>query len=370
MQNGNYMKKICWITPNYFLDTDVYIMRYLPDYFDVKWIITKKVGEPLDFQSLIADIERKQNVSVEVFDLDGKRYGIKGLLYELSLARKIKSADIIYRPIGMPFAFPIMALFGLRKKIIVPIHNVRTPKGGSWYYVNKIGTWLTIHGFDKFITFSSSQRNLLASLNKKANVLYAPFMLKDYGKATSVRKCDLITFLCFGNIRRYKRIDIMIQAAQRAYEKTSIKFRVIIAGKCDDWGDYQKIIRYPELFDLRIHRVEDKDIPNLFEETDYFVTPYQDIAQSGSLIVGLNYNKPIIASRLESFEEFVEHGKTGFLMRPANLDDLSEILVQVLQSHDKIYDEMKENQRKMIADKFEDGVIVEKYVNYINNIVL
>ena len=85
------MNKLCWITPNYFLDTDVYIMRYLPDYFDVKWIITKKVGEPLDFQSLIADIERKQNVSVEVFELDGKRYGIKGLLYELLLARKIKT---------------------------------------------------------------------------------------------------------------------------------------------------------------------------------------------------------------------------------------------------------------------------------------
>ena len=29
----------------------------------------------------------------------------------------------------MPFAFPIMALFGLRKKIIVPIHNVEKELG-------------------------------------------------------------------------------------------------------------------------------------------------------------------------------------------------------------------------------------------------
>ena len=361
---------LCWITPNYFLDTDVYIMRYLSDIYKIKWIITKKFGETLDYKKIIDEIGQKPNVEVEIAELNGRRYSLKGLLYEWRLQREAKNADLIYQPVGLPYSLPLTILSRHGRNSIVPVHNVRTPKGGSRYLINKISTWLTIHLFRNFITFSQSQQQLLRSLNKRANVLYAPFMLKDYGKASIKRTNSLISFLCFGNIRRYKRIDVLIEAAQKAYELTNCPFHVIIAGRCDDWGDYQKIIRYPELFDLRIHRVEDKDIPNLFEESDYFVTPYQDIAQSGSLIVGLNYNKPIIASRLESFEEFVEHGQTGFLMRPANLDDLSEILVHVLQSHNQIYDELKENQRKMIADKFEDGVIVEKYVNYINNIAL
>ena len=359
---------ICWITPNYFLDTDIYVMRYLSDIFIIKWIITKKRGESFDYHNLIREIEHKTNVVVEIAELDGRRYSVKGLLYEWRLQREAKNADIIYQPVGLPYSLPLTLLFGHRSNSIIPLHNVRTPRGGSRYLINKVSTWLTIHLFRNFITFSQSQQVLLQTLNKQANVLYAPFMLKDFGRASVKRSNSKITFLCFGNIRRYKRIDVLIEAAQKAYELTNRPFRVIIAGRCDNWGDYQKKIKYSELFDIRIQRIKDNDIPNLFEECDYFVTPYQDIAQSGSLIVGINYNKPIIASRLEAFEEYVEDGESGFLIRPANLEDLTKVMIQILKEHHNIYEKLKAGQKKMISEKFDDKIIVSKYVDFISGI--
>ena len=368
MMNMKDLKRICWVTPNYFLDTDIYVMKYLPEYFFVNWIITKKKEERLDYNCLIDEIGKKDNITIEIYELGGKRYGIKGLIYDLKLMIKLRNADVVYLPSTLPFTLPFMIMFLKRRRLIVPIHNVRTPKGGSHYYINKIGTAISTNYFRNYVTFSQSQHDLLLSINPKADVLYAPFMLKDYGEASIKRLNNLITFLCFGNIRRYKRIDVLIEAAQKAFEITSAKFRVIIAGKCDNWEDYQKLIKYPGLFDLRIRRVNDDDIPNLFEECDYFVTPYQDIAQSGSLIVGINYNKPIIASRLEAFEEYVEDGKSGFLIRPANLEDLTKVIVQILKEHHHIYKKLKDGQKKMISEKFDDEIIISKYVEFVSNI--
>ena len=363
-------KSICWVTPDYFLDTDAYIMRYLPDYFHIHWIITKKKDSQLSYSWLIEEINKKSSVRIEIYELDGKSYGLKGLRYFIKLQEKTRYADIVYRPSGFLYTLPLMILFGNKRNTIVPIHNVRTPKGGSWYFINKIYTGIAVRYFKNYVTFSQSQQHLLLSLNQTANVLYAPFMLKDYGKATIKRKNNLVTFLSFGNIRRYKRIDVLIEAAQHVFEETSINFRVIIAGSCPNWKEYQQLIKYPELFDTRIGRVMDEDIPNLFEESDYFVTPYQDIAQSGSLIVGINYNKPIIASKLEAFEEYVEDGKNGYLIKPADTDDLVRVMTYIVTHHQTTYPKLKENQRRMIAAKFDDKVIIRKYVDFLSEINL
>lgn len=365
----NKMKTVCWITPSYFLDTDIYVMRYLPSFYNINWIITKRKGDQLDYLSLIDEIGKKGNINIEICEWYGKISSLRNLLFSYRLQKKANNADLIYQPSSFPYTLPLVMAFGNRKKIVVPVHNVHTPKGGSRYYINIIYSQLTLKYFRNFVTFSKSQYNLLKNIRKSANVLCTSFMLKDFGKCTRERENDLITFLSWGNIRRYKRIDVLIDAAQMVFEKTKLRFRVIIAGSCNEWYVYQSRIKYPDLFDLRIKRVDDSEIPNLFEECDYFVTPYQDIAQSGSLIVALNYNKPIIASKLEAFEDYVEDGVNGFLIQPANIGDLVNVMESVLRKHQSIYKVLQDKQRKMIAEKFDDKIVVDGYVKYINNLI-
>ena len=147
-KNAMINKSICWVTPDYFLDTDAYVMRYLPDYFHIHWIITKKKESQLSYSWLIDEINKKSNIRIEIYELDGKSYGLKGLRYFLKLQEKTKYADIVYRPSGFLYTLPLMILLGNKRNTIVPIHNVRTPKGGSWYFVNKIYTGVAVKYFN------------------------------------------------------------------------------------------------------------------------------------------------------------------------------------------------------------------------------
>lgn len=362
------MRTIAWVTPMSFLDTDIYLMPYLQEYFYVEWYITKPASRKLEYKERVEQIRKLPNINIKIVDFYST-IGLSAFLQEFRLLKSVRNADLVYKPSSWPYALPLMALLLRRKGTIVPVHNVHTPKGARMYYLAKLFTEISVRYFKNFITFSKSQKELLEDVNCHANILQASFFLKDYGRPTTRRESEILTFLNFGNIMRYKRIDVLIEAAQKAYKMTQKKFRVIIAGHCKNWDDYQKKIEYPELFDIRIGRVEDKEIPNLFEESDYFVAPYQDIAQSGSLIVAINYNKPIIASDLEAFRDYVTDNVDGYLIKPADIESLANCMISIINNGNAQYAKLVESQKKMIESKFKDEVISSKYVHFLNSLL-
>lgn len=311
----------------------------------IDWYILKHEGEVTDFDDKITEL-RKKHSSIYVVSLSKKSYSLKRFFQYVKLFRSVKKTNNAYylEMFGMPFFVPIARVMLGEKKSIMAIHNAHVPKGGSKYRIAKIYRDITVRMYSKFQTFSKSQREYLKNMQPKAKVQFIPFALKDYGESKLVLpEKDYPIFMNFGNIRPYKCIDVLIEAAQEAYEETKKSFKVIIAGQCDDWEKFDSLIRYPELFDLRIERVENDDIPDLFAEADFFVAPYQDIAQSGSSIVAINYGLPIIASKLEAFEEYIIDGKNGFLIAPADKQDLKKVLIYVLNNYEKVYPQLKHN---------------------------
>ena len=222
--------------------------------------------------------------------------------------------------------------------------------------------------FTNIQVFSLSQLSVLNGKYKNKNVLYAPLALKDFGES-SLKPEDIITFLSFGIIKDYKRIDVLINAAQKAYEETRKTFLVKIYGNCTDWEKYQKIIKYDFLFNLKIESIPNENIPDLFMSSHYFVLPYQDIAQSGALTVALNYNLPVIVSELPAFKEFVADKETGFFMKTADAESLKEIIIHILENHATIYSSLKKNQQKFVEENLSLESIVEKYKKYINQLI-
>jgi len=360
-------KKLIWITFNAFLDTDIYVVKELAKYYSIKWYIIRSENDKFEYLDSINEIKKTQDIEIEL-KVCGKRLrSFKSLFCYLKLLKREKESVIFTSMAGAPYFIPVLALKVNPQKTIIAIHNVHVPKGGSNYYFFKLYNKLTISKFHNFVTYSKSQyQDLCEITNNKKNVLYVPFILKDYGKATNKRNNKEITFLNFGNIREYKRIDILIEASQKVYEETKKKFKVIIAGKCDNWEKYQKLIKYNFLFDLRIKRIENEDIPNLFNETDFFVAPYQDIAQSGSSIVALNYSKPTIASKLKAFEEYIIDNKTGYLIKPADVDSLANIMKKIINSNLKDYDKMVKELEKNRDLIFSTKAITETYRRYID----
>ena len=199
------------------------------------------------------------------------------------------------------------------------------------------------------------------------NILYAPLALKDFG-SSSKPKNDILTFLFFGYIREYKRVDVLIQAAQKVYETTKIKFKVCIAGSCSNWNLYNNLIHYPELFDLRIYNIPNEEIPDLFTSAHYFVMPYQGIAQSGAMSVALHYNIPIIASDLPAFHEFMIHNETGYFTKIEDIDRLANIMERIVTGQTLNYDILCKNEAQLTYKILSIKAITEKYKKYIDSI--
>lgn len=363
------MKRIAWITPFYFVETDIYIIPLLLQEFHIDWYIFVTNNEKLQYQARIDSLQKEINISVNIEYIQGRQRSLSTLTGLYKLLKRIKSTrpDITYTAMsGYPYFTPLVYLLLGNKNTVIAAHNVTTPKGAKNYYLAQLYAHFTLSTFKNFQTFSANQHKTLNEKYPHKNVFHAPFILKDYGTATN-KPGDLITFLSFGYIRDYKRIDVLIQAAEKTYEELKRPFIVKIAGKCDDWHKYQSLIKTPELFDLRIESIPNEDIPKLFESCHYFATPYQDIAQSGSLIVGINYEKPIIASRLESFCEYIQEGRNGFIMQPASVEDLSRIMKYIITNHDHIYPALC-LEMKNLKKEFDEKHTAEKYTRFFQQL--
>ncbi len=365
------MKRIAWITPSYFVETDIYIIPLLLKNFHIDWYIFVTNNETLQYQELIEQLKRCENLTISIEYINGRQRSISTLNRLHRLLKDIKSTqpDIVYTAMsGYPYFTPLVYLILGKQKTVIAAHNVTTPQGVKNYRLAQLYAHFTLSAFKNFHTFSQNQYKILNEKYKRKNVFHAPFILKDYGKSHA-QPGKLITFLSFGYIRNYKRIDVLIQAAESVHAELNIPFKVKIAGKCDDWSKYQSLIRTPELFDLQIRSIANEEIPQLFGESHYFVTPYQDIAQSGSLIVGINYEKPIISSDLDSFREYIHDGENGFLMQPASVEDLARIMKHLIINHDNIYNDLKDGMSKTKAE-FDADNTANKYTQFFNQYVL
>lgn len=328
-------KRIAWISPSAVISTDRFVVPELSKEYDVDWFIIAWKDESVDFEKELESLREKKQIRYFIKRQYIRNVDPRIVLWWMSFLRELKSKkyDLIYQVmLGAPYYMPLFYHYMKHQKILIAIHNVIVPKGGTHYKLNKWYGHYTIHHFDYFHTFSKSQMEELLRVDSSKKCDYSPFAIMDYGTSKKNDDVHEITFLNFGLIRDYKRVDVLIAAAQQVRENTDYRFRVIIAGNCDNWDKYERMIKYPEIFDLRIRRIEDDEVPELFSEADYFVAPYQDIAQSGSIVIAINYDVPTIASRLPAFGEYIIDGETGFLVNPADKNDLARVMCDILSN--------------------------------------
>lgn len=364
---NNERKRIGWISAECFVETDIYVVPMLARYYEVDWFIIYKDKVPFDKE--IQKLKETEDLTIHTCQNANRLRSPKTFSFMFGLVNQVAGLhpDIVYSSESTPqILLPLLSKIG-RGKVVLAAHNVKTPKGGSAYWYNRLKMGFMLNAFRNFHTLSMDQHDLLLKLHPGKNVLYTPFVLKNYGEPTNMLNQE-ITFLNFGNIRQYKRIDLLIQAAEQAYDETGIRFKVVLAGSCSNWEEYQRLIKHPELFNLTIRRIDDDEIPNLFGQSHYFVMPYQDIAQSGSMMVAVNYGKPVICSDMPSFKEVIEDGKTGFFFPQKNLQALKNVLVKVLKEHDTIYPQLCANVREL-HKQFDAETIVKRYRDYFNDII-
>jgi D-inositol-3-phosphate glycosyltransferase len=146
------------------------------------------------------------------------------------------------------------------------------------------------------------------------------------------------TILFFGGIQPYKGLEYLVAAFQ-ALASEDGRYRLLIVGaptqSMEYWkGVQESIAGHPTRAKViqKIEYVPDDETELYFKAADVAAMPYTDIFQSGVLVLSYGFGLPVIASDVGSLRQDVVEGKTGFLCRPRDPDDLRRAIGTYFES--------------------------------------
>jgi glycosyltransferase involved in cell wall biosynthesis len=146
-------------------------------------------------------------------------------------------------------------------------------------------------------------------------------------------------FLALGVLAPYKGLDILLEAWADFIR--SIRSRplplLVVAGNgpaterqfLEDLAGRLGLSQ--ETLRLAFRYIPASQIPLYQHAADVLLYPYRDITTSGALLTGLNYCKPIIASQLAPFRDYLFAGKNAILVQPGDRGELAQALQTAME---------------------------------------
>ena len=81
--------------------------------------------------------------------------------------------------------------------------------------------------------------------------------------------------------------------------------------------------------------VPNEDVAKYYQAADVVILPYRSATQSGILNVAYGFNKPVIVTDVGGLAEFVDEGRTGFVVKPNSPAAFAEGINKFLNARDK-----------------------------------
>ena len=162
-------------------------------------------------------------------------------------------------------------------------------------------------------------------------------------------------------IRKYKGLDVFLNALNKLEKNVSDKINILIVGECyESYEKYKKICQNSNISIKWFNEyIPDDKISIYFSASDYVVLPYRSASQSGIIPMAYHYNLPVIISDLYSLKKNVINNKTGLVFENENYNQLSEIISDITMnkiSNDYNYIEEYKN-------NFTTTIFVEKLIS-------
>jgi glycosyltransferase involved in cell wall biosynthesis len=136
--------------------------------------------------------------------------------------------------------------------------------------------------------------------------------------------------LCFGLMRPYKGIEVLIEAFASAPEDAVL----LVVGRAmmplDPLNRRARELGISERVRLVPRFVSDPEIPAYFRRADLVVLPYLEIEQSGVLCTALAFGTPLVASAVGAFVELGERYGAARLVPPGDARSLGRALAELL----------------------------------------
>ncbi len=354
--------------------------------------------------------ENNFNAQVTLFSTNKKNwspdelgFNINSLFFKLSSKLKLKNRLLkkIIKGIEYPFNLLLFLLYVLKNRaevihvqwspiplldiivfyilklmnfnLVYTVHNI-LPHEKKWYDIHIYGILYKI--FNKLVIHTESNKQEFISIygqKFEKNLYVIPH--GDF-KKMYLDNCDelisevnssddkQLKFLFFGLIREYKGLDVLLNTLvdiKDTLKDNKVIFK-IYGNPRTDFSKYQKIIDDNSLNDyleMRLEFIPDKEINDIFKNSDVLILPYKKIYQSGVALLGYTFNLPLIVSDIGGISEIVDDNKSGFIFPPNDINKLGEILKKIIENPD-IINNMKNYIKGNISQKYSwDRISIE-----------
>jgi glycosyltransferase involved in cell wall biosynthesis len=140
-----------------------------------------------------------------------------------------------------------------------------------------------------------------------------------------------------GIMAEYKGLDVLLEAWRRyidlMHDAKNAQPLLLLAGtgsKVIESMVRQHIHEMPTSVRAEIRYLTARELPDFYTAADVLVYPYRAITTSGALLTGLSYGKPIIASNLPAFHDFLVADENALLVEPRSIEAWGMALRRIL----------------------------------------
>jgi len=136
-------------------------------------------------------------------------------------------------------------------------------------------------------------------------------------------EADVILLLFFGFIRKYKGLDLLLEAMNILKSNgvlSSSNIKLMIAGEYyEDTQKYEELIRQYQLEEyliLKTDFIPDQEVRYYLCASNLVVQPYRNATQSGVTPLSYHFEKPMVVTNVGGLPQMVPHGKAGLVCEP------------------------------------------------------
>jgi len=145
--------------------------------------------------------------------------------------------------------------------------------------------------------------------------------------------------LFFGYVRKYKGLDLLIDALAELVKKDST-YKLLAAGEFYDdekyYRDKIETLKLGASVKLLNKFIPNEEVAKYFEPSDLVVLPYRSATQSGILNLAYGFYKPVLVTDVGGLAEFVDNGKTGYVINSDSQKDLIDGIINFFNQREKI----------------------------------
>lgn len=175
---------------------------------------------------------------------------------------------------------------------------------------------------------------------------------------------DLI-LLFFGYVRKYKGLNVLIDAMPDILKSVE-NAKLLIVGEFydspDKYFEQIKNLNLKNYVKIIKRFVPNEEVDKYYSVADIVVLPYLSATQSGVLNIAYGFLKPVMVTDVGGLAEDVIDGKTGYIIKPGNSEEISSTVKKFITEKNKT------NFNKNIEEKLKDNLF-DKFPSLIEEIL-